>query len=180
MKTKLITPKAKEAASWIKTIAVAFVIYIVLTSLFFELMVVHQTSMYPTIKPSDRVGVIKCAYWFDTPSRGDVVIVNITPSLRYIKRVIGRGGESIEIKNSVVYLNGSALKEDYLPEGLVYPSDYPKTTIPQGCCFVMGDNRTGSVDSRDSSIGMINYENVIGRVAFRLLPFTLFWRNDLY
>lgn len=167
--------RKKELIEWVKTIALAVAVAMLIRTFLFQVVVIHQTSMYPTFVEGQRAGVVKCAFWFDEPSRGDVVIINIAPHKRYIKRVIAAGGETIEVRDNVVYLNGEELEESYLVEGIEYPFDYPETTIPEGCYFVMGDNRRDSIDSRYESIGMIEENRIIGKVAFRFVPFTMFW-----
>ena len=98
--------------------------------------------------------------------------------ISYIKRVIGLPGEYIEIKNGNVYIDGKRLEEDYLQDGVatdmvqgntneVFFTDF---TVPENCVFVMGDNRTGSIDSR--SFGCIPLEKIEGTVVFRFWPFS--------
>ena len=98
----------------------------------------------------------------------------------YIKRVIGLPGEYIEIKDGSVYINGEKLKEDYLQAGVVTDmvqgkkdeSFFTNFTVPENYVFVMGDNRTGSTDSR--SFGCIPLEKIEGKVLFRFWPFSKF------
>lgn len=98
----------------------------------------------------------------------------------YIKRVIGLPGEYIEIKNGSVYINGEKLKEDYLIDGLVTDmvqgsrdeSFFTNFTVPENCVFAMGDNRTGSTDSR--SFGCVPLEKIEGTVSFRFWPISKF------
>ena len=100
--------------------------------------------------------------------------------ISYIKRVIGLPGEYIEIKNGNVYIDGKRLEEDYLQDGVatdmvqgntneVFFTDF---TVPENCVFVMGDNRTGSIDSR--AFGCIPLEKIEGTVEFRFWPFSKF------
>ena len=101
----------------------------------------------------------------------------------YIKRVIGLPGEHIEIKDGSVYINGEKLVEDYLQEGVVtdmkiannelYFADF---TVPENCVFALGDNRTGSTDSR--AFGCIPLEKIEGTVAFRFWPLSKFGGVD--
>ena len=100
--------------------------------------------------------------------------------ISYIKRVIALPGEYIEIKNGNVYIDGKRLEEDYLQEGIVTEMVQGNTentfftdfTVPENCVFVMGDNRTGSIDSR--SFGCIPLEKMEGIVVFRFWPFLKF------
>ena len=98
----------------------------------------------------------------------------------YIKRVIGLPGEYIEIKNGSVYIDGEKLQEDYLIDGLVTDmvqggreeSFFTNFTVPENCVFAMGDNRTGSTDSR--SFGCVPLEKIEGTVSFRFWPTSKF------
>ena len=100
--------------------------------------------------------------------------------ISYIKRVIGLPGEYIEIKNGNVYIDGKRLEEDYLQDGVITDmiqgnrdeAFFTDFTVPENCVFVMGDNRTGSIDSR--SFGCIPLEKIEGTVEFRFWPFSKF------
>ena len=98
--------------------------------------------------------------------------------ISYIKRVIGLPGEYIEIKNGNVYIDGKRLEEDYLQDGVATDmvqgnrdeAFFTDFTVPENCVFVMGDNRTGSIDSR--AFGCIPLEKIEGTVVFRFWPFS--------
>ena len=171
---KKVKSTKSEAIEWIKAILFAVVLVIFIRAFIFEMVQIEQSSMYPTLHSGDKCAVWKAGYIFDEPERGDIVIANVSSGKRYVKRVIALEGESIEVVNSVVYVNGEVLGEEYLPDGLVY-DDYPKTTVPEGSYFLMGDNRPTSIDSRNSSIGFIKEKDIIGRVFLRISPMT--WYN---
>jgi len=134
-----------------------------------ESRVVEGSSMEVNLHDGQRLIVVKAAYWFGEPQRGDVVIFThpLDPERTLVKRVIGCPGESIEIKNSTVYINGSLLDEPYV-KGTT--SSLSKTEVPEDCYFVMGDNRQSSSDSR--SWGPLPMENIIGRA------WLLYWPLD--
>lgn len=96
----------------------------------------------------------------------------------YIKRVIGLPGEHVEIKNDKVYINGEELEEPYLQENVITKSTgaFSDFTVPEGYVFVMGDNRTGSDDSR--RFGCIPMEKIESIVWIRFWPFNLFGTID--
>ena len=96
----------------------------------------------------------------------------------YIKRVIGLPGEHVYIANGEVYINDEKLDEPYLTEGLETPRRgvFYDVQVPEGCIFVMGDNRTGSLDSRE--FGCIPLDKVEGRVSIRLWPLNKFGKVD--
>ena len=167
------TVKKNELKSWLYTIIVSIVILGLLRIFVFEFVYVEQFSMHPTISESDKLCVLKIIYTFSAPKREDIAIIKISEDRKYVKRVIGLPGETIEIKDNIVYINDEALNEVYLSIHISYPN-FEKTLIPEGKYFVMGDNRDSSFDSRDPSIGLISEENFIGKVIFRLSPFTWF------
>ena len=97
----------------------------------------------------------------------------------YIKRVIGLPGEHIMIKNGYVYINDEFLDEEYLPSGIVTDSFGGACTdlvVPEDCIFVMGDNRTASVDSR--RFGCVRLKKVESVVGIRIWPLNLFGKID--
>jgi len=163
----------KEIIEWTKAIAVAVVLALIIRLFVFEFVIVQQTSMYPTLKETDKLCVIKAVYLFEKPQRGDIVKIKVSPTFSLVKRVIAVGGETIEIKDSKVYINGTALKEDYLVQGLEY-ENYTAVRVPDNCYFVMGDNRPVSEDSRASAVGFIQEKAIVGKIIFRIKPFTVF------
>ena len=113
-----------------------------------------------------------------SPKHGDVIVCDIDAKLeqgtvrkRLIKRIIAMEGDTIDIKDGKVYLNGEVLDEPYIREQMEYvPEDsmaYPQT-IPEGKLFVMGDNRNASHDSRDSRYGLVSRSDVVGEVVCSL------------
>jgi signal peptidase I len=110
---------------------------------------VEGESMFPNLHNGEYILVNKVDYMIHSPQRGDIIVFKATnagqPDKDFIKRVIGLPGETVEVKNNAVYINGTALKEPYEDQ----PPDYtfPKTTIPPNDYFVLGDNRNNSQDS---------------------------------
>lgn len=91
----------------------------------------------------------------------------------YIKRVIGLPGDKIEIKDGKLYLNGEEYIEEYIQQGVeTYATNFHSLTVPEGTIFVMGDNRTGSKDSRE--FGCIPIDKIEGKVKFRMWPLNVF------
>ena len=88
----------------------------------------------------------------------------------YVKRVVGLPGDTIEIKNDGhLYINGERQEEPYLLEELIIPG-FDAYTVPEGCYFVMGDNRNNSLDSRSADVGAIAKEDIIGHALFVVWP----------
>ncbi len=142
--------------------------------------VVDGESMDYTLHDGDRVFVNKLSYRLHDPNRGDVVVLHqITGASErdLIKRVIALEGETIEMRNCEVHIDGVVLDEPYLDPEVVTPSncggDIPLQTVPEDHVFVMGDNRGGSQDSR--VIGPIDQDDLIGRAFVVFWP-TSHWR----
>lgn len=108
---------------------------------------VFQTSMEPNFYQGERVVVLKSAYWFGDPQRGDVIICNAPDNSgeEWIKRIIGLPGDKVRIEEGVVYVNGLALDEPYVQRTFNYSMS--ETTVPNGFYFFLGDNRNVSNDS---------------------------------
>jgi signal peptidase I len=135
-------------------------------------------SMAPTLEDKQWLAVTAI---LPQPARGDIVI--ISPRINghhepLVKRVIAVGGDEIDFAGGRVLLNGAAIEEPYLPEGLeTYPASeyqsamaYP-ARVPAGYVFVMGDNRGGSSDSRSHEVGFVRVDDILGKVIFRVKPF---------
>ena len=129
-------------------------------------------SMADTIPKPSRIISSRIHYWFDEPERGDVVLFDppFEEEYYYVKRIIGLPGETITIRDGLVYINDSAepLEEPYLAEA-PHGSSGPYT-VPEGCYFVMGDNRNHSNDSRYWSVKYVPQENIYAKALFVYWP----------
>ena len=133
-------------------------------------------SMLPTIQKKDSVYAEKVSLWFDDEPQVGQVYTFTSPedsSETLIKRVIATGGQTIDLRDGHVYVDGVELDEPYVhgQQTLAMRSDVPITypyTIPEGCFWAMGDNRGNSADSR--VFGPVPYDNLIARAAFRYWP----------
>lgn len=138
------------------TIIVSFILVEIITHLI-GITFILGDSMYPTYKNNQLI-----IYSYDTSSisNGDVVIYNNDNGEQFIKRVIAKGGDTLKIVNTTVYLNGEVLEEKYV---VSFTTPYnTEITIPDGYYYVMGDNRDNSIDSR--SMGLISQSNIKGVV----------------
>lgn len=159
-----------ELKEWIQSAVIAIVLAFIIKMFLFDFVMVQGSSMFPTLVEGDRLIVNKIGYTIGEPDYGDIVILSYSDSVEYVKRVIGKGGDTIEIKNMVVYRNGEPLEEDYINTDPY--EDFTKVTVPVGTYFVMGDNRANSSDSRYPSLGFVEKDAIDGRVIFRIWPFT--------
>lgn len=168
-----------EVMDWVKTIVPAVVLAFIILQIIQPTMV-RSTSMQNTLVEDDYLIVAKLAYKLGgEPKLGDIVVFETELTTEsgaeklLIKRVIGTPGDTIAIKDGLVYINGEALEEDYLKDGYTN-GELEETVIPEGKYFMMGDNRLGSMDSRDSRVGLISRDALIGKAVFRLFPFSKF------
>ncbi|MGI6755407.1 MAG: signal peptidase I [Atopobiaceae bacterium] len=148
----------KTVLEWVVTIVAALFIAVLLRLFVFQVYLVPSGSMLETIQEGDRLIGEKVSYHFTEPEAGDVVTFQDPEdsSMTLIKRVIATGGQTVDLQDGVVYVDGQALDEPYtlgkpseplgntvVPGGISYPY-----TVPEGSVWVMGDNRTNSLDSR--------------------------------
>lgn len=160
-------PIFREILSWLLWLGGAVLLALVIRTYIFTLVVVDGNSMETTLHNGEVMAVSILHYGVGTPKRGDVVVCNYPGSTEhYVKRVIGLPGEQIEVRDQVVYINGSPVNEPYLYEPPY--ENTPSQVIPQGYYFVMGDNRNHSSDSR--MVGPIEESEIIGRTLAVLWP----------
>ena len=165
----------KEAMGWVRDIVIAIIIAAIIL-FFFKPIIIQQESMQPTFYSNDYVVVSKQSYSiFGDIERGDVIVFRSSlldengDQKSLIKRVVGLPGDTIEIKNGYVILNGVTIQEDYLAEQGV-SGEMEQITVDEGKIFVMGDNRAVSQDSRSPEVGQVDQDTVIGKVVLRIFP----------
>ncbi|BCK01335.1 signal peptidase I [Anaerocolumna chitinilytica] len=163
----------KEILSWVKVILAALVLSFLLNHYVIVSAEVPTGSMENTVMIGDRIIASRLSYHFHEPKRGDIVVFYFPDdeTQRYLKRIIGLPGDTIEIKDGKVYINGSTepLKEDYLRETPV--GDYGPYTVPKDSYFMMGDNRNDSFDSRFWEHTYATKDEIIGKAEFRYFPY---------
>lgn len=140
---------------------------VVIRIFFFAPYVVEGISMYPTLEDHERIVVNKWVYHMKSPGYGDVIVLHANDREDYIKRIIGVGGDELELTNGTLYRNGKIVDEPYINE--VTLGEFEKIKVPPASYFVMGDNRNRSMDSRE--IGFISQRNIVGRAEFIFYPF---------
>jgi len=131
---------------------------------------VQGTSMLPLLRDGERIIVNKFIYRFHPIERGDVVVFWYPrdPAVSFIKRVVGLPGDTVEIRGGALYVNGQAVREDYLAPRFRDHDTYPPTEVRRGFYFVLGDHRNSSNDSR--SWGEVPEKYIYGRAVFRFWP----------
>ncbi|TFB14063.1 signal peptidase I [Filobacillus milosensis] len=160
----------KEIWEWTKAIVIAVILAFFLRTYIFATSIVEGTSMDPTLHNGERVIFNKAIYLIDEPDRGDIVIIQ-HPNKNYVKRVIGLPNDTVQVKNSVLYINGEKVSQSYLKEEQrLATDDFGPVEVPNGQYFVMGDNRDISKDSRNG-LGFINEDDIIGRSELIIFPF---------
>jgi len=162
---------------WIVVIGVALFVAFLVRTFVLAHFVVDGVSMTSTLQDEDRVFVNKLSYRLHDPNRGDVVVLHQlsgTSERDLIKRVVGLPGESVQFQSCQVLIDGRLLEEPYLdPEAMMPGScgrDVGPVLVPDDHVFVMGDNRGGSMDSRD--LGVIDGDELVGRA------FVVFWPSS--
>jgi signal peptidase I len=164
----------------VETLLLTLVIFFVVQAFVAQPYRVEQESMRRTLEPDQYVLVDKLTPRFDDYKRGDIVVFNPpaawqqTTTSPFIKRVIGVGGDKVEVHDGKVWVNGTALDEPYVydHQPTSATSDQSSWVVPQGQLFVMGDHRSNSADSR--VFGPIDKTLIIGRAFLRYWPIGTF------
>lgn len=158
---------------WIQSLMVALVICVALFIFAVRVIDVSGSSMVPTLHDGDKMIVSNLFY---KPKYGDIVVFKTDtydPDRALVKRVIATEGQeiSLDFDRGVVYINGSPIEEDYIAELTTTKLDFiGPQTVPEGCVFVMGDNRNASTDSRKKEIGMVDERMILGRAYYVVFP----------
>ena len=158
----------------VETLAIALVIVFIMNTFILQSTIVLGQSMEPTLHDYERIMLDKISYRFHQPERGDVIVFNPPNSstIPYIKRVIGLSGETVEIHQGHVYINGKELNESYLQvhSDLVVATnaEMPAHVVGPDEVFVLGDNRGASNDSR--YFGDVKDSSIIGKALIAYWP----------
>ena len=167
----------KEVVSWLVYLIIFAAVAFFLIHYVGECTVVSGDSMLPTLQNGDNLIVDKLSYRFRDPKRFEIVVFpfRYQEDTYYIKRIIGLPGETVQIHDGNIYINGKQLKEDYGRETIRNPGLASEAvTLGEDEYFVLGDNRNNSADSREPSVGNIQKKDILGRAWLRIWPFDQF------
>ncbi|CAD5928435.1 signal peptidase I [Planktothrix agardhii] len=178
-------PTIPEKSLWnqirenIVILAIALGLSLLIRTFVAEPRFIPSDSMFPTLEINDRLVIEKVSYYLKSPQFGDIIVFTPPSQLQeigygadqaFIKRIIGKPGQIIEVKNGRVYIDNQPQFERYIAEEPHY--QLPPVKVPDNSYFMMGDNRN---DSNDSHVwGFLPKENIIGRAVFRFWPIERF------
>jgi signal peptidase I len=160
------------AMAWLRDLFLSVLIAIVVILFLYQPVKVEGTSMMPSLVDQERIFINKFVYRFGIADigRGDTVVFWFPgdPSKSYIKRVIGEPGDTIEVIEGKVFVNGKVLAEPYVPDEYRDRVSMPRSVVPADQYFVLGDHRSSSNDSR--MWGMVPRRYIYGKAAFVYWP----------
>ena len=178
-KPRRVSPAVRSVMEWVETIVMAMVLVAVVFTFVARVITVDGVSMEPTYYNGDRVLVTKLA---GQARQGDVVIVVGALEEPIIKRVVATEGQTVDFDPELgeVTVDGQPLPGSVfgIKDGITFVPDLPgmvmefPQTVPEGCVFLLGDNRDNSTDSRFVTVGMVDQRNILGKVVFSLYPFS--------
>lgn len=163
-------PRKSPLREYAETVIGAVVLALLIMTFVARAFTVDGPSMLPTLRHGERLLVDKISYRFIEPQRGDIVVFRYPadPRQHFIKRLIAVPGDTVEVRQGVVYVNGVALEETYTLQPAL--GRFPPRKVPEGGYFVMGDNRNNSEDSRDPRVGFVPRDHIVGRAVWRYWP----------
>mgnify|MGYP003224544723 CR=1 FL=1 len=164
LEIKLEDKKVRGILNWIFQIAVVLIFGILAGIALFQSVTVQESAMEPTLQVGERFFVNRAVYKVSSPERGDIIVYKTSGSddaALHIGRVIGLPGETVQISNGAVLINGEISNAGLASDGV---------SLESGEYFVLGDNRNNSEDSRYGDIGNINKKYIVGKVWFVISP----------
>ncbi|MBQ4564583.1 MAG: signal peptidase I [Lachnospiraceae bacterium] len=173
-----VKDKIKSIVEWLIYFLIIFVVAYLLLNFIAQRTLVDGSSMSPTLHNKDSVIVDKLSYRFSDPERFDIVVFRYLPKddTYYIKRIIGLPGETVQIIDGYVYINGELLESDIYGSAVMNSAGRASEPITLGEYeyFVLGDNRNGSSDSRIETVGNVEISQIVGKAFVRIWPISDF------
>ncbi len=162
--------RLKEIISWVAVLLAAVVLSLVVTKYVIIKAIIPSGSMENTLQKGDQLIGLRMAYLFSEPEREDIIIFKYpdNETKKYIKRIIGLPGETVEIVDGVLFIDGEVYEEDYLKEPM--RGSFGPYEVPEGHYFVMGDNRNRSEDARMWKNKYVAEEKIIAKAWLRYEP----------
>ena len=172
IKKRKIRRRRSETFDWVQSVVMALLVCVMLFTFCVRIIRVQGGSMLNTLHEGDRLIVSNLLY---SPEAGDIVVLRKQSFSDYpiVKRIIATEGQTVDIDFDlgVVKVDGKVLEEKYALEPINKRIDYTEPVIvPEGCVFVLGDNRNASTDSRDDRIGCVDVRYIMGKAHFIILP----------
>jgi len=168
----------REVIDWTWHIAIAVLVGILVITFVGQRTIVYGNSMQPTLHTNDQLIVEKLTPRFGHLKYRDIVTIYYPEQMEdgrqmLIKRVIATEGQTLEIKDGAVFVNGKQLKEDYIngTSTMAISPEYADLVVPKGYIYVMGDNREPGESKDSRMIGPIELSRVKGKVIVRFYPF---------
>lgn len=159
---------AEKWFDFVATVAGAIAAVMLILTFLFRVVTVDGHSMVPNLQDGDRLILTDVTTRYD---RGEIVVISRADDDPLVKRVIAVSGDTIDLRDGRVYLNGELLEEPYIDQETYDvspgPPDFP-LTVPRGYVFVMGDNRGNSLDSRSYEVGLVDTHRILGKLLVHL------------
>ncbi|MGN0277005.1 MAG: signal peptidase I [Hominisplanchenecus sp.] len=166
--------KVKEIISWVVYFVCLLAAVFLINTFVVQRTMVSGESMYPYLHDKDQLMMDKLSYRFHDPERFDIVVFPVMRDGKeeyYIKRIIGLPGETVQILDGYIYINGEKLEENYGAEVMLDAGRaVQEITLAEDEYFVLGDNRNKSDDSRYENVGNLKRDKIVGRAWVRIWP----------
>ena len=173
-KEKLEDTRVRNILTWTFQIVVTLAFAALVAIMMFQSVTMQESSMEPTLSVGERFFVNRLSYRMSDPERGDLIVFRTNASdeaALHIRRVIGLPGETVQIKDGQIFINGDLYEEGKgSPEMNSGGIAEKPVTLKSGEYFVLGDNRNNSEDSRHGDIGLVNKKYIEGKLWFTISP----------
>ncbi|MEW6573680.1 MAG: signal peptidase I [Bacillota bacterium] len=155
----------------LESLVIAIILAIFIRAFIFQPFYIPSGSMKPTLFQGDRIIVSKLSYRLHPPERGDIIVFRfpLNEKKNYVKRLIGLSGETVQLSDGKLFINGRETPEPYLPPG-TYFADFGPVKVPEDSYFMLGDNRMNSEDSR--VWGFLDRRLIVGKAVLLYWPIT--------